>query len=190
MAGGSGSWMDSVIGNADLLKNLAQNLIPVQKLISGASYLLGLGFFIKAVLSLKSLGESRAMMSGGHANTKEPLLYFLVASALLYAPSALSTLLVTAFGSSSILAYTPVDSQNSTINNLFGSGSAVGESLTIIIQTIGLIAFIRGWILIARSASQGQQPGGLGKGMIHIFGGILAMNIVLTLQIIDNTLYG
>jgi len=183
------SWYDNeAIYNP--LKNLAANLMPVQRLVSGAAYVLGLGFFIKAVISLKSLGESRAMMSGGGHSMKEPLVYFLVASVFIYLPTAISTVLTTTFGSSSILQYASINSQNGSLSSLFGPDSNVGQSLSIIIQTIGLVAFVRGWILIARSASQGQQPGGVGKGLVHIFGGILAMNIVLTLQIIDNTLYG
>lgn len=185
----SATWYDK-LADFSPLNNLAKSLLPVQRLVSGAAYILGLGFFIKAVISLKALGESKAMMSGGGHSAKEPLVYFLVASAFIYLPTAVSTLLTTTFGSSSILQYVDVNSQNQAINTLFGSGSQVGQSLAIVIQTIGLVAFVRGWILIARSASQGQQPGGLGKGLIHIFGGIVAMNIVLTLQIIDNTLYG
>jgi intracellular multiplication protein IcmC len=83
-----------------------------------------------------------------------------------------------------------VNSSNETINSLFGSGSLVGAPLTMIIRVIGLIAFVRGWVLIARSASQGQPPGGTGKGLIHVFGGILAINIVGTLNMINTTLYG
>lgn len=185
----SAAWYQNIL-DISILKNVAQNLLPVQKLVSGAAYVLGLGFFIKAVLSLKSLGESRGMMSGGHSSAKEPLIYFIVASAFLYLPSAISTLLVTTFGSSNILQYADANYKSGSLQTLFGSGSEVGQSLAIIIQTIGLIAFVRGWILIARSGSQGQQPGNAGKGLVHIFGGIVAMNIVLALQIIDNTLYG
>ena len=99
-------------------------------------------------------------------------------------------MLVTTFGQPNILAYAPISSNNSSLDVLFGQDSAVGASLSIIIQTIGLIAFIRGWVLVARSASQGQPPGGTGKGLVHVFGGILAMNIVGTIQVINNTLYG
>ena len=44
--------------------------------------------------------------------------------------------------------------------------------------------------MIAKSASGGQQPGGTGKGLVHVFGGIFAINIVQTINIINNTLYG
>jgi len=161
----------------------------VERLITGAAYLMGLAFAVKALMSLKELGESRAMMSG-KASIKEPLIFFIVAAMLVYLPSGFQMLMNTTFGYSNVLAYAPVNSNNSTLDILFGQDSAVGASLAIIIQTIGLIAFVRGWVLIARSASSGQPPGGTGKGMVHVFGGILAMNIVGTLQIINNTLYG
>jgi intracellular multiplication protein IcmC len=161
----------------------------VERLVAAAAYLIGMAFAVKAIYSLKVYGEARTMMST-NSSIKEPLAYFLVAGMLIYLPTGFQVLMNSSFGYSNILAYAPINSNNSTIDILFGQDSAVGASLAIIIQTIGLIAFIRGWVLIARSASQGQPPGGTGKGMVHVFGGILAMNIVGTLQMINNTLYG
>lgn len=179
-------WVSSQV---DILTNIANSMQPVERLISGAAYLMGLGFAIKALYSLKGYGESRTMMSS-NTSIKEPLIYMLVAAMLIYLPTGFEVLMNSTFGYSSVLAYAPVNSNSEAIDTLFGPGSAVGASLALIIQTIGLVAFVRGWVLIARSASHGQQPGGTGKGLIHIFGGILAMNIVGTLQIINNTLYG
>lgn len=179
-----------ISGQADILINIASNLVPVQRLVTGAAYLLGIGFAFKAIFALKTLGESRTMMSSNHGSVKEPLIYFMVAAVLLYLPTAVEITLNTTFGSSNILQYAPIDSSNQALDTLFGSNSLVGEALSVIIQTIGVIAFVRGWVLIARSASQGQQPGGTGKGLVHVFGGILAMNIVGTLEIVNNTLYG
>jgi len=177
-------------GQADVLINIASNLVPVQRLVTGTAYLLGIGFAFKAIFALKTLGEARTMTSSHNGSVKEPLIYFLVAAVLLYLPTAVEITLNSTFGSSSILQYAPVDSPNKSLDALFGSSSLVGEALSVIIQTIGVIAFVRGWVLIARSASQGQQPGGTGKGLVHVFGGILAMNIVGTLEIVNNTLYG
>lgn len=181
------SWIQS---NTDIVTNIANNMLSVQKLITGAAYLMGILFILKAVLTLKQYGESRTAMSSGQQSLKEPLMYFLVGAFLLFFPTGLGVMLQTTFGEDTITDYRPIDSKNPTWNGLFGSGSAVGRSLVLIIQTIGGIAFVRGWVLIARGASHGQQPGGTGKGMVHIFGGVLAMNIVSTLQIINNTLYG
>ncbi len=45
--------------------------------------------------------------------------------------------------------------------------------------------------MVAKAASQGgQQAGSTGKGLMHVLGGILAINIVSTMQIVNNTLYG
>ncbi|KTC86352.1 hypothetical protein [Legionella brunensis] len=180
------NWLNN---QADILNNIANNLLPVERLVTGAAYLIGLAFAFKAIYSLKAYGESRTMMSTS-TSIKEPLAYLLVAGIFIYFPTGLAILLQTTFGSSSILQYAPVNSDNQAITAVFGTGSTIGRPIAIIIQTLGVIAFVRGWVLIARSASQGQPPGGTGKGLVHVFGGILAMNIVATLQIINNTIYG
>lgn len=179
----SSSWFTS--GNIDVLTNLANSLVPVEKLITGAAYLMGIGFAIKAVFTLKSHGEQRSSLSGT-GNMKEAIVYMLVAGMLLYFPTGFEALMNSTFGYSQVLAY----SQNPYLTGILGSDSAVGSSLALIIQVIGLFAFVKGWIMIARGAAQGQSAGGTGKGLMHVFGGILAMNIVGTLQVLTNTLYG
>lgn len=178
-----------IASQANILNNIANSLGPVQKLITGSAYLIGLAFVFKAIYSLKIYGEARTMQSSS-TSIKEPIAYLLVGAVLLYFPTAFGALMQTTFGYANILQYAPVDSGNQALDTLFGSGSAVGKPLSMIIQVVGAIAFVRGWILIARSASQGQPPGGTGKGLMHVFGGILAINIVGTLQMINNTLYG
>jgi intracellular multiplication protein IcmC len=187
MSAGNGVW-DWIENQTNVLNNIANNLLPVQKLITGAAYVIGLAFAFKAIYTLKAYGESKATMSS-NANIKEPIFYLLVAAMFIYFPTGLAIMLNTTFGSSSILQYGPVTGNNDSLASLFGR-SAAGRSLTIIIQTVGVIAFVRGWILIARSGAQGQQPGTAGKGLIHIVGGVLAMNIIATLEMINNTLYG
>ncbi|KTC97377.1 IcmC (DotE) [Legionella geestiana] len=177
---------------ANVLVRLAENLLPIERLLTGGAYVMGIAFAMKAVLALKSMGESRGM--GGSNAMKEPLVYFMVAAVFVYFPTAMQVFMNTTFGYSNPLSYAPIDTGasggGSIIDSMFGSGSAIGEPLTIIIQVIGLVAFLRGWILIARTASSGQPPGGTGKGMVHVFGGILAINIVGTLRMISATLYG
>ncbi|HAT1659919.1 TPA: type IVB secretion system protein IcmC/DotE [Legionella pneumophila] len=179
-----------IVSQANILANVANQLEPVQRLITGGAYLIGCAFIFKAIYSLKVYGEARTMMSS-NTSIKEPVMYLLVGALLIYFPSLVSSVLQTTFGYSSPLSYSGgVSSGSDTITALFGSGSLVGRPLVMIIRVIGLIAFVRGWVLIARSASQGQPPGGTGKGLIHVFGGILAINIVGTIDMINNTLYG
>ncbi|EHL31846.1 hypothetical protein [Legionella drancourtii] len=179
-------WISSQV---NILNNVANNLLPVERLITGAAYLIGCAFLFKGVYCLKQYGEQRTMMSS-NTNAKEPITYLLVGTMLIYFPTTFSMFMQSSFGYQNVLQYAPVNSGNSTLDTLFGSGSVVGRPLTIIIQVIGLIAFVRGWVLIARAAGSGSQPGATGKGLMHVFGGILAVNIVGTLQMINNTLYG
>ncbi|HEA4146265.1 TPA: type IVB secretion system protein IcmC/DotE [Legionella pneumophila] len=179
-----------IVSQANILANIANQLEPVQRLITGGAYLIGCAFIFKAIYSLKVYGEARTMMSS-NTSIKEPVMYLMVGALLIYFPSLVSSVLQTTFGYSNPLAYSGgVSSGSDTISALFGSGSLVGRPLVMIIRVIGLIAFVRGWVLIARSASQGQPPGGTGKGLIHVFGGILAINIVGTVDMINNTLFG
>ena len=171
----------------DVFINLANSLIPVENLLRGAAYLIGIAFAIKALMVLKSHSESRSQSGGGPT---EPLMYLFVATMLIYFPSGFQMLMNTTFGYSNVLAYAPNNSQMPMINAIFGQNSPMGQALTIIIQLVGLISYIRGWLLIAKSGSAGQQPGNVGKGITHIFAGVLAMNIIGTLQVISNTLYG
>jgi len=188
MSNGKGGIINTIANQVDILTNIANTLVPVERLLTGAAYLIGLSLAFKAIYTLKVYGEARTMMSS-NASIKEPVIYLIVAGIFIYFPTAYEIMRNTTFGSdSTVLAY--VNSDNKAISTIFGPDSLVGKPLALIIQTIGLIAFIRGWVLIARSASQGQQPGGMGKGFMHVFGGVLAMNIVGTLQIINNTIYG
>lgn len=179
-----------LLEQADVLMNLENSLGPVMELIRGTAYIMGCAFLFKAIYALKVYGEARTMTSS-HTSIKEPLVYLLVGAIFIYLPTGIDVILATTFGANAeILAFAPINSKSSTIQTLFGVGSPVGRPLTMLIQVIGLIAFIRGWVLIARASGQGQQPGGTGKGLMHVFGGIIALNIIKTLEIINATLYG
>lgn len=178
-----------IISQTSILTNIGHSLIPVERLITGGAYLIGCAFLFKAIYSLKIYGESRTMMSNS-ASVKEPVIYLIVGAMLIYFPSAVSSIMESSFGYENVLQYAPVNSKNQALDSIFGSGSAVGAPVCLFIQVIGLVAFVRGWVLVARSASQGQPPGGTGKGLMHVFGGILAINIVGTINMINNTLYG
>ena len=62
------------------------------------------------------------------------------------------------------------------------------EPILGIIQIIGIIAFMRGWILLAKATNPGQQPGAISKGVTHVIGGILAVNIRTFITVIYQTL--
>lgn len=187
----NGTSIDSLIAwiqsQANFINNIANNVHSLVRLIAYAAYIMGVAFAFKALHSLKMYGESRSSMSG-HANMKEPLTYIIAATVLVSTPTVIKIFMNMTFGYSNVLAYAPVNSSNSLLAGLFGGNSPIGSALATIIQVIGAFTFVKGWLIIARSAGQGQGRETLGKAFMHIFGGILAMNIVGTVQIINNTL--
>ena len=110
-----------------------------------------------------------------------PFLQFFIGVALFYMPYFISAINLTIFTSSGVmseLSYTT----NST------DYQAYVEPILGIIQIIGIIAFMRGWLLLAKATNPGQQPGAISKGVTHIIGGILAVNIRTFITVIYQTL--
>lgn len=176
---------------SSILDNLTPSLLEVERLVSGGAYVIGIVFLVKAIMAFKQVGEGRSGMSQGHS-LKEPLLYLFSGIMLIYLPTAMDMILATLYGTNEILSYNDLAAGNSVVDALFGSSGLFGGNLVIFIQLIGLIAFVRGWIMLAKSAHQqgGGHQGGIGKAGMHIFGGVLAINVVQTINIINNTLYG
>ena len=66
-------------------------------------------------------------------------------------------------------------------------GHATQETILgilIIIQFLGFIAMFRGVWMLNGSAQIGQQPT-VGAGLVHLVGGVLALNIDVVLEILD-----
>lgn len=179
-------WCDSVFAQQSgtstnalqMLINISQSYPNITKLVYGVSYLLGLAFMIKAVYMLKVYGEQRSMMST-QTSLKGPITLIVVASVLLWLPSSLHTLIMTAFGHENVLGYT-VGASNPL-------GQAGTYALIYLVQLIGLISFIRGWVYLAQGASGGQGQHTTGKALTHIIGGLLAINVVELTNILWNS---
>lgn len=168
------------IDAAQFLENVANTLDPFSQLVTGAAYLFGLAFFFKAMYHLKVYGEARTMMSV-QTSIRTPMTYLLIGAAFLYLPTAIDIMLSTTFGSDNILAYSEWEG-----NAQYGGISMA--AVFKIIQFVGLVAFLRGWLLLSQTAGQGAQPQAFGKALTHILGGILAMNVVGTANILSATL--
>ncbi len=151
-----------------MLLSLQRSYGPIIHLITGFSFLMGIAFTVAAIYHLKVYGEMRTMMAS-QTGLKEPLGYLMVAAVMLYLPTAVDMMMKTLFDYTEFrdLEYITVDS------------GVYKQSLVAVlglVQIVGLISFIRGWGLIKKSSELGQR-GGYGKGLTHIIGGIMAMNI-------------
>jgi intracellular multiplication protein IcmC len=165
------------------LYNLQTNLPGVLQLIIASSYVTGVVFFAQGILKLKAYGHQTVFMST-HANFTGPLVYMIVGIILVFFPTMIDTGIYTLWGysvydTSNMIAY-PAD------ENLDLSGML--EPVIAIVRITGYISFFRGFLLLSRFGHQGAQQGTFSKALIHMIGGLLAVNIVGTWYIIENTL--
>ena len=160
-----------------MLRSLSQSYPPIVRLLQAGSYFTGMALISKAIFNLKQYGEMRVMMSA-HTDIRGPLVLIFVGAMLLFLPTTMDVLLLSTFGDSSILAYDV-------------SSSVVGGQLLLdilnFIRIVGFIAFVRGWWIMTALGSSHAPPGTLTKALVHLVGGILAINIVGTMKIIAGT---
>lgn len=156
---------------------LTQNFQIISIIIENIAIIMGVGFTLAGLFQLKKYGESRTMMSQQHS-IAGPLLMLLAGAMLLILPTFVGSMLLAFWGTSSPLSY---------------SGGPAGYSslvppVLMFVRIIGVIAFIRGIVLLARSGGQQSQQGTFGKAMIHIFAGILCVHILGTMDLLEQLL--
>jgi intracellular multiplication protein IcmC len=154
----------------------------VRMLLIVVMYIMGVFFLASAILSLKKFGQRGAFMQDTKASLLGPVVKMFIGVGLMAAPDFIDIIENTIWTSQSILQ-TESDA---------GSGALAGfagfKNIELIVNLVGYFAFIRGWVLIVRSTSEGQsQPGALSKGMLHVFGGILAINIRATVSMLQES---
>jgi intracellular multiplication protein IcmC len=159
-----------------MLQNLADNCEPLIRLAVASAYLMGLGCIVSAMYKLRAYGEVRTMMPS-NAQMAGPALKFMVGILLLFLPTVIN-ISVYSLWHDHILEY-PGGSDWS---------ASIEAAIFTVIKLFGVIAVVRGLVLMARSSSQGAQPGILTKGLVHLVGGIMAINIWGTLIAIGATL--
>jgi intracellular multiplication protein IcmC len=164
---------------ASIMQTFQANIGPLYTFIVALAYVMGVWFITDAIFRLKKYGQQRTMMST-HASMAKPVILLILGLALLYFPSFVTVSIQSIWvnsTSSSVLRY-PVEP--STWN-------AFVYPLIDIIRLFGLIAIVRGIIILTRLAGESVQPGSAGKGLMHIIAGTLAVNIVGTIDIIKAT---
>jgi len=161
-----------------VITNIGNNITPFWHLVTAAAYLFGFAFIMRGIFLLKVYGEMRTMMSG-QSNLKGAFITLFVGAVLIFSPTIYSSLLLTTFNtaSSSPLQY----AKNTTMD--YSSYIA----LLRFIQLIGLISFVRGWIMLTHTSNPGQQNA-FGKALTHIVGGLFAINIQASIDVLKGTI--
>lgn len=163
-----------------VLENISNQLPALNTLLLALAYIIGMYFIILALFMLRRMGESRTMMSQEHS-LKGPLLYLVIGACLMSLPSAFRVVTLSFFSESLQYPYSYVVDQTSQWCEILKIAYNV-------VYFVGLIAFIRGLIMLSHLGAQHGQQGGLAKGLTHIIGGIFCMNMQQFLTIIFATL--
>ncbi len=158
------------------LKNVAPSLI---KFVGATAYVIGIWFMIAAVMELKKIGQSQSAQTT-QGTVGPPLIKFVIGAVLIYLPTTIDVGVASLWGTGSVPPGYPSKS-----GDPFGPAK---EGAIAIVRVVGYVSFVRGLIMLSHSADQGSQQGGVGKGIMHLVGGILAINVVGTINIISNTL--
>lgn len=164
-----------------MLQNVALSVPGVVQLTFAVCYLVGLWEVLRSIYKLKRYAQGTSMMSQ-EASLMKPMMHLFVGVGCIYLPTLMDSFLQTAFATSidSVVAY-PAEESDPFVS--------VVRPLILVTRAFGLIAIVRGWIMLAKLGGEGAaQPGTTGKAVMHILGGICAWNIVGLWTIIQNTL--
>jgi len=163
-----------------MLSALQAQIPQLIRFIKALSWLMGIFFVMAGVMKLKAYGQ-QTMMSSTHASMTGPLVYITIGSLLIYFPSIFFVVTETLMGGGdSVLSYTPGELSG------FGFASLLAVVVAIV-RLVGFIAFLKGWVILTKLGSQNGQGGTVGKGIVHIVGGVLAVNIITTWEILRAT---
>jgi intracellular multiplication protein IcmC len=162
-----------------MILTLASNMPALMRLLTALSYVIGLALFGQALFALKHYGEMRTMQSSS-TDIRGPLVLIIMATMLIYVPSAVHIGIGTLWESDSVLQYVS--------NNPSSTESILLSTIIDIMMVIGTLSFIRGLILLSRVGKGDKgQPGQFAKGISHVVAGILAINLYASWQVLLNT---
>lgn len=171
------STVNTSLNAQQMLVNFAKTVPSLMYMVTAIAYVLGMYFIVAGIMKLKQLGESRTMMSSEH-NIKGPIIYIVIGALLLYIPSSVQVGLSTFWSNPNPYGYTQQQDQWSDfLSNVF-----------LVIQLIGVIAFIRGLVILSHLGSTHGQQGTFGRGVTHIIGGIFLINMYQFVQMVFTTL--
>jgi len=167
---------DSSVG-----ENILKGLTGADEFFLYLYYVVGIGLVFSGINRLKKLGHRTAFMNVDSGVTG-PLMLIVLGVALAAFPSFLSVLNQSVWNDTAIkdVSVLALDQKDSSLEEQL-------KPLIFMIQLIGMVALLRGVLILSKSTGQGAQPGTISKGFVHIFGGFLAINILQTFSIVSKT---
>lgn len=162
---------------ADMFNNGIDSFVASMVLVYWAASLIGVFLAIGAVLKFIDVAH-------GKAQIRTPLIMMFASAALISSLGAMDVI------SNSMSMGANVANPGDVLlpAGTAGGCNAVYKGVLVFIQLIGFVAFVRGWLLINQYAQQARE-GIIGRALTHIFGGVMAINIKMTVSIFYATFY-
>lgn len=165
------------------LENLSNTFGSISFLVVAISQLIGVVLVFRGIAMYK-IFATQTMSSAQKGELAGPLVHVVVGVIMIYLGSSIDVSVETLFGSANssagdIKAYLPAGTEE--------KWQALMAVLVKYFKLIGLLAFVKGWIILSKMGHAGVQPGSMGKGLTHIIGGVLLMNMVDTMQLLSCT---
>lgn len=168
---------DAPINVDQMLANLREQIPYLTTFVTAFCFLAGFFFMFKAFYALKQYGEMRTMTSAG-TDLRGPISSIVVAACLMFTPSIIDIGLTTVYGNASIISYEETGTEWDNLS----------ETIIMIVQFVGGVAFVRGLMIMHKVGTGQQQQVTFAKGLIHLIGGVIALNIVGATHIMFTTL--
>lgn len=173
----------NVVTLQSVFQNIDQSVKQIKTFLKGLFIVVGVGMTLHAVMKIKKFAQKTAFMHV-ESGVLGPSMEFFIGVILVYAQRFFDVVEVTLWRSveaNSIWNPAKTTQGNEILNII--------QPMAGVIQIIGMIAFLRGWLVISKATSGAQgQGGGLAKGVFHVIGGILAININTTTSVVMATL--
>lgn len=166
------------------LTNLSNAFGSIQSLIVAVAYVIGLSLIVRGVMMYR-IFANQTFGSAQRGEIAGPMVHLVVGAILLYFPSTLNVSLQTIFSTTDISPASDLVAYQSLSGG--EKWQKITDVVTMYMKLIGLIAFVRGWVILSKMGHSGSQPGSIGKGLIHVIGGILLVNVVDTVNILACT---
>lgn len=154
-----------------ILTSVGGSIDAIQRLVSGFAYIIGLYFAMKSISIFRDIGDFRAR-SPSNIKMFVPIAYMLAAAAFIFLPTMLEAGRNTLFGAISPLSY------GNWVKTLFEKYGQATYVVIRLIQTAGVIWFMRGIYLLVASAEPGKDEAK--RGIVFLVAGIFAVNFNLT----------
>lgn len=186
------------------LTNLSNIIVPLTGVVLMCSYIGGIMLIFNGLMLMKKFGQvGTATAQPGELGG--PLMKIIIGAILIYLPTSTDTFLNSLFstagtifgdgGTTNLQTYQSLGVGASLLGYLGGDTlsqqwQSLANTLVLYIQFLGLLSFVKGWFILSHSVGQGAQQGSFAKGLTHIIGGIIAINFVGVVNIINNSIMG